>query len=173
MTSQVPHSEVLPASPARTGIGWVLGVLLPERDLSRAEAKVDAFSPAAERHSARETLVANGLFGLWSFLATGALLGAHLRPELTVIAWLPTWIAGLHALILLPPLLLRPWKSARWAPQAQAWMVLALVLLTAVGLLLQPHLFPRVVGAYGLALMGFEACLRLLRAGLRLARTAN
>lgn len=117
--------------------------------------------------------MANILFGAWSFLATGALLLAHVVPVFALLLWLPAWLALLHAFILLPPLLWLPF--ARWplARRTQPILAMLFLLLLACWLGCQDELFPRLLAGFWFAIIALEACLRLLRAGLRLATMAD
>lgn len=173
MSSLIEQPPFIPPRERLTGIGWLLSRLVPARKASGLPP--DAFCPAAQRQSGGEALTASVIFGLWSFLATGSLMLERTAAPLTaLLLWLPAWLIFVHAVILLPPLLLAPFvRPARGtAPpdMARNLSAHAMLLATAWLLLTSQGGFARALGWFWIALMLLETGLRLLRSGLRLAR---
>lgn len=164
-----------------TGIGWLWReCLFPAAPEPAADGGREALNPAGQRQSAMETALAAALAGGWTFLAVGALLlgqgglstGALL---LRLALWPLAWVALLHALVLLPPLLLLPWSRPGGMRQdcARGWheaLAHAMLLALAWRLAQMPGWPGRALGWSWMLLILVEMILRLLRAGLRLAR---
>ncbi len=171
MSHLIDPPKSLPPPGCVTGLGWLLqAALLESGGKNRAGAPAACF-PAQQRRSGREAFIASAVFGVWSFLAVGALLMAHAGVMIGVVLWLPVWLLYVHAVTLLPPLLILPLPS--WAPRGQDFVVHAMLLLTAWLLLASPWAPCRWLGVFWVAVILLESGLRLLRVGLRLATRAN
>ncbi len=165
-----------------TGIGWLMSGLFSfvRRPETASADHVDALNPASQGQSAQETAAAAVLTGGWLLLATGWLLIG--QPELSAGSWLLrlilwpfVWVAVLHALVLLPPLLLLPWSLISGHPpvRGEGWheaCAHTLMLGLAWWLVQAPAGSGRLLGWFWILLILLETALRLLRAGLRLAR---